>query len=488
MVIFSRGWMAASLVLVLCTARLAAEERRESFDRDPHWDGLNHRSEGPEPRRVEQDFGYSPTNHAGGKAAGEIGGLVTPDAKAAWYAKKIPTATFDDRLTASGTLACTGRHFNALLGFFNSETTNEWRTPNTIAIRLYGRGDVFYAYVEYMTSRWRAGADSPGGFPTVADPETGRDRLAGFASGRPHTWSLQYDPDANGGQGSVTVTIDNQTAVCHLTPGHKQDGARFNRFGLLNIVKHSDTGGELWVDDVVINGEGEPFDGEPGWEALNNRREFVTSDVRPRFNFGFSPTHFAGGAAAGELGGHVFRGDCRYPERLAYYGDRVDELTLGKPLQAAGKVAMRRGVSDSTTLIGFFHSRESVAVTQSQSSGIPQNFLGVSIEGPSSEGFFFYPMYRFQGGASGYADGPDRPRILPNGDAHDWTFAYSPGAAGRPGRVKVTLDGQSVSIDLPESAGEGGTTFDRFGLVTTWIDGNGQYVYFDDLVYTCRQR
>jgi hypothetical protein len=28
---------------------------------------------------------------------------------------------------------------------------------------------------------------------------------------------------------------------------------------------------------------------------------------------------------------------------------------------------------------------------------------------------------------------------------------------------------------------------DRFGLVTTWIDGNGQKVYFDDLTYTARQ-
>ena len=26
---------------------------------------------------------------------------------------------------------------------------------------------------------------------------------------------------------------------------------------------------------------------------------------------------------------------------------------------------------------------------------------------------------------------------------------------------------------------------DRFGLITTWIDGNGQRVYFDDLTYIC---
>ena len=27
---------------------------------------------------------------------------------------------------------------------------------------------------------------------------------------------------------------------------------------------------------------------------------------------------------------------------------------------------------------------------------------------------------------------------------------------------------------------------DRFGIVTTWVDGNGQTIYFDDLTYTCR--
>src|SRR5262249_9801673 len=75
-----------------------AEERRESFDADPHWDGHNHRSTTPDPRTVRQDFGFSPTNHAGGTSASELGGLITPAAEPAWYAKKIAPATFDDKL------------------------------------------------------------------------------------------------------------------------------------------------------------------------------------------------------------------------------------------------------------------------------------------------------------------------------------------------------------------------------------------------------
>jgi len=53
--------------------------------------------------------------------------------------------------------------------------------------------------------------------------------------------------------------------------------------------------------------------------------------------------------------------------------------------------------------------------------------------------------------------------------------------------VVVTFDGKAVSLDLTANDRKTGATFDRFGLVTTWIDGNGQRVYFDDLTYTSGQ-
>ncbi len=169
-------------------------------------------------------------------------------AEPAYYAKKIPAKTFAQPLSASGTLACDGGPFHALVGFFNADTLNEWRTPNTIALRLSGRGDVFYAYVEYATSRWRAGGDNPRSFPTVRDPQTGRNEIKGFAAkGTVHRWSLAYDPSGNNGRGVVTATIGDQTAICHLDAGHKADGATFNRFGLLNVMKHADGGGEVWL-------------------------------------------------------------------------------------------------------------------------------------------------------------------------------------------------------------------------------------------------
>ena len=181
--------------LASCLAGLSsAEDRVARFDRDPGWDGHNNRAASPAPRAIRQDFGYNRTAHAGGRP-GEIGGFLSPAAEPAYYAKVIPAATLDDKLTASGTLAMDGRPTHALIAFFNAGTLNEWRTPNTIALRVSGRGDVFYAWVEYATDRWRAGGDEPRGFPKRRDPKTGRDELIGFAAkGAVHRWSLRYDP------------------------------------------------------------------------------------------------------------------------------------------------------------------------------------------------------------------------------------------------------------------------------------------------------
>ena len=477
--------LCGAAVLVCWVATWAmAEERTERFDKDPGWEGRNNRSAVSEKRTVRQDFGYSRTANAGGKP-GEVGGFITPAAEPAYYARKLGPKTFDDHLSASGTLLCQGRQFHLLIAFFNASTVNEWRTPNTVALRLLGRGGVFYAYVEYATGKWRAGGDSPGGFATVRSPKTGRVEPRGFKTGVAHKWSLKYDPAGNNGTGAVTVTLGGETAVCHLDAGHKADGAAFDRFGLLPVLKSADRGGEVWLDDVTVNGDADDFAKDPGWEGVGNRREYQTADVRPRFDFGYSPTRYAGGKGVGELGGLVFRGDCRFKDRLAAYGDRLKPLTLDQPLRASGKVALRRGVSDSTTLLGFYHSEDSLAVSPSQSSGFPRCFLGVAVEGPSREGFLFYPAYRVRGDGQGYAGGPGRPRVLPNGTAHDWSLAYDPAATDGRGRVVVTLDEKSVVLDLGTGDRKTGARFDRFGLVTTWIDGNAQRVYFDDLTYTC---
>jgi hypothetical protein len=173
---------------------------------------------------------------------------------------------------------------------------------------------------------------------------------------------------------------------------------------------------------------------------------------------------------------------------MAYYGDPLNEtLTLDQPLHAEGKIAFHRGVSDSTTLIGFSHSADSVRSNNSQNSATPENFVGAAIEGPSAEGFYLYPTYGLdQEGvrADGGRGTPTPPFIYPNGDSRQWTLDYDPAANGGRGSITVSLDGQAVTLNLDAGHKQIGGHFDRFGIITTHIDGSGQTVYFDDLTYT----
>lgn len=463
--------------------------KAESFDRDPGWLGVNNRNaQTQEPRAIRQDFGYnSKTGHAGGKSPGEMGGFVTPAGEAAFYGKVIKPRTLDQPLRASGTLTVGEGGTNLLLGFFNSDTVNEWRTPNTIAMRLNARGEIFFAYVEYCTSKWRAGGDTTP-FPSVTDPNTGRWNLIGYPCNKSLPWSLTYDPQGNDGKGVVIATIGKDTAICNLDETHKADGATFNRFGIINVVKSADSGSEIWFDDITIGEDREEtFDGDPHWDGRNNRQTTESRIVRPWFDFGFSNTNFARGKGRGELGGQVFRGDCREAARMACYGDRVGPLTLDKPLKASGKIAMTRGVTDSTTLFGFYNSTESMRRNDSQLDGLPESVAGILVEGPSSEGFRFYPVLRTKGGDSTFGAVRESPSIYPDGKSHNWSLEYDPmGASGR-GKIIVTLDGKPTALELDADAKARGTTFDRFGIVTSWIDGNSQDVFWDDLIYTAEQ-
>ena len=463
--------------------------KTESFDHDPGWVGVNNRSATQrDPIKIRQDFGYSAvTANAGGRVPGEMGGFITPAGEAAFYGKPIDEVTLDQPLSASGTLNVGPGGTNILLGFFSSQTIKEWRTPNTVAIRINGRGEKFFAYVEYCTSKWRAGGDTTP-FPSVTDPETGRWNLIGYPCHQRLEWTLNYDPQGNDGQGVVTATIGGDTAVCKLDASHRSDGATFDHFGILNVMKSADSGSEVWLDQVVVNGgSAETFDRDPHWHGQNNRRLTQTRLVRPWFDFGFSDTLFAGGKARGELGGQIFRGDCREAARMACYGDRIGPLTLDRPLKASGRIAMTRGVSDSTTLFGFYHSQVSMRQNESQRDGVPEGVLGIHIEGPSSEGFKFYPVARVKSGGSTIGNVRDFPTIRPDRRSHNWSFEYDPSAADDHGVMRIMLDEQTAILQLRDGDKSSGATFDRFGIVTSWIDGNSQNVYFDDITYTVSQ-
>ena len=475
--------LAVMLAVALFAGRTGAEIREESFDITPaNWEGVNNRCNFFAPKTVMQNFGYSAdTSHAGGET-GEVGGKINPAAEAAYYGYKLPkTLSLDDPITASGKLFVRrgGGHF--LLGFFNPKTMNEWRTPNTLVARINGRGEGFHCHAEYCTSLWRCEAG------VIGEIVRGRRIDAKImSSGTTYHWTLRYDPKGADGRGSLTFTLNDEKGECPIVREHRADGATFTHFGLMPVMKAWDDASEVWIDDVTIQGETFEFSDDPQWEQFNNRRTYETRDTRPNFDFGWTPTHFAGGKVSGELGGLIFRGDCRDPRRMACYGDRLSTLTLEDPLIATGKLSMTRGVSDSTASIGFYNSTWSMHSNPSQDQSIPKDYIGINIEGPSSEGFFFYPVYRVHDGGYkvlGRGEGTS-PRIRPDRKIHDWMLKYDPQGAGGAGQISVSLDGQVCTLDLEPADGKSGASFDRFGICTPWIDGNSVTVYFDDIEYT----
>ena len=463
---------------------IQAETYTENFDQEPaNWEGINNRSTHFAPKTVTQNFGYSASTHHAGGQPGEIGGKINPAGEAAYYGYRLPDPlTLDAPSSASGKILVERGPGHFLLGFFNADTLNEWRTPNTLVARINSRGDGFHCHVEYCTSRWRCEAGVIG-----AIVRGQRIEAAEIPGGQVYEWQLAYDPKGAEGSGLLTFTLDGKTATCPILKEHRADGATFTYFGLLPIPKTWDGAGEVWIDEVTINGRRFDFSEDPKWNERDNRRTYETNDTRPRFDFGWSRTHWAGGKAAGELGGLIFRGDCRDPRRLAAYGARLSTLTLNTPLYARGKVSMIRGVTDSTASIGFYHSTWSLHSSLAQDQSIPMDYIGINIEGPSSEGFFFYPVYRVHGRVAGSLGGRSgkAPRIYPDRKVHDWLLEYNPAGAGGRGQITVGLDGQTCTLDLEPGAKAIGALFNRFGICTPWIDGNSVTVFFDDIEYTC---
>jgi len=77
------------LVVALASARGEDNLKTERFDRDPGWDSHNNWTLDRKPVKVTQDFGFSQTNHARGKSAGEVGGGIVRSSHTAFYLKPL---------------------------------------------------------------------------------------------------------------------------------------------------------------------------------------------------------------------------------------------------------------------------------------------------------------------------------------------------------------------------------------------------------------
>jgi hypothetical protein len=460
---------------VLCILAAAAgtladqpEIRSRDFAVDPGWDGHRNRLITDPLPVTRQHFGWRETNLAGGLAAGEIGGRISRSLTPGWYARVMPTRTLNDRLSASGRFAVTGAEGSsgALFGWFH-EASRGWRTPNSVALRIDGNGGKYWVLFEYGTGQWRTGGGATflGKYQTT---ETSPFR----ADGTSHRWSLTYEPDD---EGKLLFVLDGKSYSASLGPGHKADGAAFNRFGLWN---HQNSGKslEVYFDDLVLDGVPIDLAGDPGWEARGNEVEFAERVVRPRHDFGFSPTRVAGGGP-GEIGGLIWR-----DERPAYYADRVGRLSLDVELRASGKLALSSANSDSGVYLGWFDSAAKRRENVTRGHPSSHAFLALLIEGPSRAGHYVRPAYRTGTGLDSTT--PDGPMIRPDGQAHEWTLHYSPSGANGDGRIELTFDGLRKTLDLKPGHRREGAVFDRFGLFNIQSGGQHVLIYVDDLSYT----
>ena len=456
--------------------------RAETFDRDPKWEGFRNRLLPAKLPVTRQDFGYQPTQRAGGKKPGEIGGIVERSTGPAYYGKVIPVRTLDDRLTASGKLVVPAAEgaSGLLVGWFH-DTSRGWRTPNSLGMRLDGNGGKYWMFYEYGTRNWHTGGG--GAFDGEQYQTT---RTPPFPVGDTvHQWSLDYDPAGSDGRGLLTFRIDDRTYQAPLLPGHRADGATFNRFGIWNVQTPGDEL-EIYLDDVVIDGQEQSFDDDPHWEGLGNHVQFEERVIRPYHDFGFSPAAHCG-SPAGEIGGIVFR-----DERPAYYGTPTGALSLDDELVAHGKLAFLKAGSDSGTYIGWFGSASKRTNETPEYTARQKNYLGVLLEGPSRVGHFFRPSYATPTGSGLTAggEGPggrlEWPVIRPDGQVHEWSLHYRPDGAGGRGQIELTLDGTTNTMDLAAGDRTSGAVLDRFGIFNMQSGGHHVEIYLDDVSFTRR--
>jgi len=457
---------------------LAAALKTETFDRDPVWEGHNNRTAPADVETVTQDFGYSATSRAS-KEKGEIGGTVWRAVRPAWYAETISPKTLDDKLSASGRFAITGKGSSAaIFGWFNANQIEGTSRPlQSLGLQIGTSKDGGMVHIRLHTAQNQSAG-------TLIPPKEGKKEHNTFRNdGTRYTWKLDYDPHAADGKGRVTFTVRSnlpkpepfENKPFSFDPdGYKKQGTVFDRFGLINGTK---PGGQTTVYFGDLERDGQPLDlrTDPHWDAVGNRST-SPKGASSANDFGFSNTSRAGGKS-GEIGGTIWR----MGKLWASYADRVGSLTFEDRLEASGKVMLEVGAPDSGMLFGWFKDRPQDAAPDKAGS-----FIGVRVAGSSRVGHYFAPAFTT---AKGTARTASKGPVLIPGRAYDWTLTYDPTAKNGLGVVRVTLGGESFSLDLKKGDKVQGGQFDRFGLFSIHNDSGHALVkiWFDDLKYTAQK-
>jgi hypothetical protein len=141
-----------------------------------------------------------------------------------------------------------------LVGWFNSKTavegpvTPRMSPPHFMGTVIEGPSRIgHYHRAAYKTGAGEAG-DSRTGTGEAGDSRTGP---VLHPDGRPHDFTLHYQPKANHGEGALTVTLDGESTTLNLEKGHKATGATFDRFGFLPWQSRGGHFMEIYWDDLT---------------------------------------------------------------------------------------------------------------------------------------------------------------------------------------------------------------------------------------------
>jgi hypothetical protein len=481
--------------------RPAYVQKTQSFDRDPGWEGHNNNLKPKVDKVVKQDFDFSLTNFAG-KEKGEIGGTLWRSPSRAYYAAKIPKKTLNDKMTASGTFALTATagSSGAFFGWFNSDLPGEGRQC-TLGFHFAGQGAGTRLSLRLVTGTnqscgakvtpWEVDKNKPKGMRKRRPPDIKND-------GTRYTWTFNYDPQGNGGNGHFQFTIksnskkpqefENKTFTVNLPNGYRNQATTFDRFGLMNTMKPGNPL-TIYFDDVTYDGVKEDFSKDPGWIGVGNHDTYQKTEETGAHKFGYSEKSKFAGGGAGEIGGMMWRAGL-----YAYYADRVGPFSLEDRLEASGKIVLNAGPPDSVAYFGWFNgTQKEFSPTQAG------NFVGVKIGAPTKVGHYFLPAYAtaLPKGHKIVKDGQHAPNInversqgpkfVPQ-TVLDWKLVYNPAGNGGKGLIEATLGKETVTLPLRDGDRAKGATMDRFGLFTGHRGGSYVRLYLDDLKYTAARQ
>lgn len=221
----------------------------EDFDSAPgSWVGSGNTT-------APQNFGWSNTNNAGGvlgAGVGEAGGRFIRETLGVYSTDVGSLDPSSDALsmTGRGRFTFNDGGGNVLLGWFDDTTSLAWEPDNFIGIRTDST-DVFI-------SRF---ANGSGLGETLLQGGLGLDNSFSF------TWD--YDPSANAGNGAITATINGGApVVVNLGGGTKDAFTNLNRFGMFTLFNGGTSVIDAFWDDLGYTSEIAPNIPEPSSLAL----------------------------------------------------------------------------------------------------------------------------------------------------------------------------------------------------------------------------